>query len=251
MTPRAVLFDLGGTLVEAPPAPPGTRLAAALGLADAPAQAHVITALVHRTVFPSPAALAERLRSELGLADDPTAAVAAVWEAEERAAKALHGAATCVAAVHAVGAKIAIVANVWSPGAAALRGISSAISPLIDHAHLSCETGSVKPSAAAFHGALDALGVKPADAIVVGDDLAEDVEPALALGMSAVWLRRDAADPGGVVTVDPHAAPVPIPVAVVPEGARVARTLFEVRRIVLTWLWAARGPHALTAPVAV
>ena len=251
MPVRAVFFDIGETLVERPEIGPGHRLAAALGLgAD---HARVITSLVFRTVFASPAALAERLRSELGLTDDPAPAVTAIWNAQLTEPCEISGATACVAAVRAAGAKVGIISNIWAPYAEGFRRACPAIVPLVDSWHLSFEGGTPKPNATIFHAALAALQVAPAEALMVGDSLEKDILPAVALGMNAVWLRRQhlgasAIDEPGVVAVDP---PPPIPEAVVPEGAVVARNLSEVRRIALTWLWAKRGiGTSLTGPLA-
>lgn len=50
--------------------------------------------------------------------------------------------------------------------------------------------GLAKPDSAIFHAACDALGVAPAEAVYVGDDLALDVEGAQKAGMRAVWMNR-------------------------------------------------------------
>lgn len=245
---RAVLFGLGGTLVE-PPAEPGAAIAEALGLGAE--QGRSVTSLVQRTTFASPEALAERLRRELGLATDPCATVTAVWEAQRSAPAVLAGAAACLGAIHATGATIAVVANAWTPLADGARAACVPFATTIDRWFLSCETGAAKPSAGLLTEALGALDVAPAHALVVGDSLELDVAPALALGTSVVWLRRDAGQVG-VVTVDPHAAPAPIPAVAVPEGAVVVKSLADARRVALTWLWASRGRGpSLTAPLAV
>ena len=51
--------------------------------------------------------------------------------------------------------------------------------------------GRVKPHPTIFQAALDLLGVDAADAVMVGDSLAEDVEGAQALGMRAILIDRD------------------------------------------------------------
>lgn len=53
------------------------------------------------------------------------------------------------------------------------------------------EAGADKPSPAVFRMALELLGVAASDAVVIGDDLENDVRPAIALGMRTIWLRRD------------------------------------------------------------
>lgn len=57
---------------------------------------------------------------------------------------------------------------------------------------LSCEVGYMKPHAAIFEHALEALGVAPEEAVMVGDSLRADVAGAQALGMTAVWKRNHA-----------------------------------------------------------
>lgn len=58
-----------------------------------------------------------------------------------------------------------------------------------------------KPSSHFFRGALDALGVAPSDALLIGDDLSEDIGGAQAAGIAGVLLRTgkyrpsDEADP--------------------------------------------------------
>jgi HAD superfamily hydrolase (TIGR01549 family) len=51
--------------------------------------------------------------------------------------------------------------------------------------------GFVKPHPTIFQSALEQLGVEPAEAAMVGDSLAEDVEGARALGMRAILIDRE------------------------------------------------------------
>ena len=55
---------------------------------------------------------------------------------------------------------------------------------------ISCDVGYMKPHAAIFQHALEALGVAPEEAVMVGDSLRADVAGAQALGMTAVWKRN-------------------------------------------------------------
>jgi len=55
----------------------------------------------------------------------------------------------------------------------------------------SAELGAAKPDPRPFHAALDVLGVAPADAVHVGDDLEADVAGARAAGVHGVLLARD------------------------------------------------------------
>jgi putative hydrolase of the HAD superfamily len=240
---RAVLFDVGGTLVDEPERDFAARLAAALG--RGPEQAETLRTLVLQNVF-TPAALAERLRGDLGLSDEPTAVVREVWDAARSDLVEVPFAATCLAAIATTGAKVGVLANLSSAVAEGFRIACPDLVSWVGTWTLSCEQGSTKPSGAIFSAALGALDVPPAQALMVGDDLEEDVVPALALGMSAVWLRRDEAARADVPVIG--SAP---PAAKVPSGAVVARSLSDVRRIALTWLWSDRACHGLTLPLAI
>jgi HAD superfamily hydrolase (TIGR01662 family) len=55
--------------------------------------------------------------------------------------------------------------------------------------------GRTKPHASIFRAVLDLLGVEPAEAAMVGDTIADDVEGARALGMHAILLDRDGLHP--------------------------------------------------------
>lgn len=54
---------------------------------------------------------------------------------------------------------------------------------------ISCDDGWLKPAPQLFRKALDELGVRPEETVMVGDSLRADVAGAKALGMVAVWKR--------------------------------------------------------------
>lgn len=244
--PRAVLFGLGGTLV-AKPVDPGMAIAERLGLDGETARR--IRVIADGATYDAPAALAARLRSEMGLADDALAVVTAVWMAASAEPAVIADAATCVGAVHAAGAHTAVVADAWTPFADAARAVCVPFATAIDRWFLSSEAAAFQADGSLLAAALTALEVPPGDVLVVGDDLERDLEPALAVGASAVWLRHDAGG-AGAIPVDPHGAAALDAAVVVPESAVVVHTLMEVRRAALTWLWAARGRRVdLTAPL--
>ena len=70
---------------------------------------------------------------------------------------------------------------------------------LLDALVLSTESGWMKPHPVAYREALRRLDVPAAEAVMVGDDLEIDVRAPQALGLRAIWLRRDStAGPGSV-----------------------------------------------------
>jgi len=77
-------------------------------------------------------------------------------------------------------------------------GIGSSLDAVVT----SAEAGARKPDSAIFVQALRAAGVRPEQAIHVGDSIEEDVRGARAAGIEAVLLRRgDAAPTPGVRTI--------------------------------------------------
>jgi HAD superfamily hydrolase (TIGR01549 family) len=83
--------------------------------------------------------------------------------------------------------KLGIVAN--QPQAAGERLARVGIGDLFDHHGLSGLNGISKPDPRAFQGAADALDVAPAECIMVGDRIDNDIVPAKALGMAAILFR--------------------------------------------------------------
>jgi putative hydrolase of the HAD superfamily len=73
---------------------------------------------------------------------------------------------------------------------------------LVDAVVVSAEVGWHKPDAGAFLTALEAVGGRPEDAAMVGDDLEYDVDGALAAGFARViWLARGRSHDDPRVTV--------------------------------------------------
>lgn len=120
-----------------------------------------------------------------------------------------------------LGFRIAIVANQPAERSAELRALG--IQP--DVMAMSDEIGLWKPDPAFFERALHLMGdPHPSSVAYVGDRLDNDVRPAIAAGMRAVWLRRG---PWGVIG-DAQGPP--------PETALVADSLAElVQRITEVW----------------
>ena len=89
------------------------------------------------------------------------------------------------------GIRIGIVCDVGFSGGAALRGLLDR-EGLLDHFSgwsFSDETGHYKPAPEAFEPALAALGVRPQEAMHVGDLRRTDIAGAAALGMRTVRYR--------------------------------------------------------------
>jgi putative hydrolase of the HAD superfamily len=70
------------------------------------------------------------------------------------------------------------------------------VRPLLGAVVDSERVGILKPDPRIFMMALDGLGVKPTDAVFVGDSAARDMAGARALGMRHIWLTGEPAPPG-------------------------------------------------------
>jgi FMN phosphatase YigB (HAD superfamily) len=60
-----------------------------------------------------------------------------------------------------------------------------------DYIAFSYDAGMLKPDPDMFRLVLENLGVRPEDAVMVGDNLHDDVQAALSVGMHAVLIKRD------------------------------------------------------------
>jgi FMN phosphatase YigB (HAD superfamily) len=98
------------------------------------------------------------------------------------------GLAECLEALRDAGCRLGIVCDVGLTGGRTLRDRLEGFGLLryFDAWAFSDESGWFKPDAAAFRPALDGLGVAPADAAHVGDNVRTDIAGAKALGMLAV-----------------------------------------------------------------
>jgi HAD superfamily hydrolase (TIGR01549 family) len=94
-------------------------------------------------------------------------------------------------AVRAAGLRIGLVSNSSRDVGEFARHHSLEIDAGISSFH----HGRTKPHASIFRAVLDLLGVEPADAAMVGDTIADDIEGARAIGMRAILLDREGISP--------------------------------------------------------
>jgi HAD superfamily hydrolase (TIGR01662 family) len=96
-----------------------------------------------------------------------------------------------LAALRAAGLRIGLVSN----SARDVRDFARHHGLDVDAGISSFHHGRTKPHASIFRAVLDLLGVQPAEAVMVGDTVADDVEGAFALGMRAILLDREGVNP--------------------------------------------------------
>ena len=68
--------------------------------------------------------------------------------------------------------------------------------------------GKTKPHASIFRNVLELLAVRPEEAVMVGDSIEDDVDGALAVGMTALLVDRDGRYPDRPERLDSLAAVV-------------------------------------------
>ena len=214
---RAVLFDWGDTLMEW--TPDGQLLTnghragfAALGLEPIPAMTDRFRDVYLKEFF-APGVVEEveypaqvrRLLGEFDVEVDDEA-LAGFLEAEHAAwapARQLAGSThALLEALRDRGLLLGLVSNAFDPPDLLHRDLEQlGVTERLDVAVFSSEIGRRKPDPAIFEHALNAIGVDPGDTLFVGDNLANDIAGAAALGMhtcQAAWFQADqsgAADP--------------------------------------------------------
>ncbi|MHB8694741.1 MAG: HAD family hydrolase [Solirubrobacteraceae bacterium] len=215
MSTRALLLDALGTLVELPPPAPALRselsrrFGVDAGLADAE-RAIVAEIAFYRARFDDARdleALRELRRQCAVVMRDALPASAALRSAgiDELVAallgalrfRAYPDAAPALRAARERGLRIVVASN-WD---VALPEVLERIglAQLVDGVVSSAMVGARKPAAAPFEAALALAGVGPSEALHVGDSVAEDVEGALAAGLSAALIVRSGDPPADVL----------------------------------------------------
>ena len=96
-----------------------------------------------------------------------------------------------LAALRSAGLRIGLVSN----SSRDVREFAGHHQLDVDAGISSFHHGRIKPHASIFRAVLDLLEVVPADALMVGDTIADDIEGALALGMRAILLDREGTHP--------------------------------------------------------
>ena len=133
----------------------------------------------HRAVF-------ERLRPGFDVAAAEAARARQGWRYAFQPADFYADAAPCLAALKAAGLRVGLAGNQPEAAESAL----AALAMPVDFIGSSAGWGVEKPSTAFFAKVAEAAGATPAQIAYVGDRIDNDVGPARAAGMTAVFLRR-------------------------------------------------------------
>jgi FMN phosphatase YigB (HAD superfamily) len=186
VSPRAVFFDVGETLVDEQRYWRAVAEAAGLG-------PHVLWAALGMTIARTEEH--SELWRHLGV-DRPSGA----WESIVYSADDLYpDALPCLERLRAGGLVVGIAGN----QTAALEAWARASELPADIVTGSASLGVRKPAAAFFARLVDLAGVTASEVVYVGDRADNDAEPALAAGLAAVHLRRG---PWGMLQPTPEGA---------------------------------------------
>jgi putative hydrolase of the HAD superfamily len=211
---KAVLFDMGSTLLEFENQPweelirrgidaiydaldgRGTKLPARQAFCQQFHEAYRLTwkqaeqSLVEMRV----ADLVEQMAQELGLllaAADLLELVRAHYRPVSAQVTMYADTVATLAALRQRGLKIGLVSNTMWPGHLHKEDLERfGLLDFFDHLVFSADLGVRKPHPQIFRAALQALAVRPSQAVFVGDRFPEDVAGAKGVGMWSVWKER-------------------------------------------------------------
>ncbi len=102
---------------------------------------------------------------------------------------------TVLAQLNRSGYRLALVSNTSQSNEGVLREAlhTLAMRCYFDAIVTSVDVGCEKPNPAIFVRALERLGCSPAEVVMVGDDLARDIQGAANLGIITIYVRRNGA----------------------------------------------------------
>ncbi len=197
---KAVVFDIGATLVEGPPVAPAKQLSAIIGYPDY----KKISGIIMCNDFSGSGELISRLEKELDTVFSPDARreTESLWQSQFTACEELHESSQVLRFFAGRNIKIALLSDIWRPY---YEGVKRAIPDIEDLAKvrvLSFLTGRKKPEPHNFMLAAEMLDEEPSRILMVGDTYTHDIEPAIGLGFKTAWLlRRAKKESGDIIDV--------------------------------------------------
>jgi HAD superfamily hydrolase (TIGR01549 family) len=219
---KAAIFDIGATLVTGPPVAPNKVIAKLIGVPAAEVGSIIMT-----TDLESADHVCKALADRFGaFGDESVLEICELWKSQANAAQALEGASKAVLALKKFGLKIGLLSDIWNPY---YESVVKALPDVIDAADaivLSCRSGSRKPDKTNFELMIQELGVLPSECVMIGDTYTHDIEPALDMGMQAVWvLARPDRESDSILKILNGKSPAPS--ATVQNIAEIERIIGE------------------------
>ena len=188
MQPRIIFFDMGQTVVTGTARSARRLMASRLDLSEKETRKVGRLIMTHLSLEPS--SLVEALKEILVDREHNQlqTAVEEVWREQRRGVKEVDGATSVLRMLKAGGFKLGLLSNTWHPFYSGVCECCPELIELVDHHVLSYRLGFKKPSPDFFRHALEQVGAAAERCWMVGDSYELDIEPALAVGMHAVWV---------------------------------------------------------------
>jgi putative hydrolase of the HAD superfamily len=145
--------------------------------------------------------IVSRAFSRLGIGSEDQAAVLARLYSERRHAlvHVYPDSIDVMEALRARGHRLAMLTNGGTEGQRA-KIERFELARHFDYIQVEGEFGHGKPDERVYHHVLERVGAKPADAVMVGDDLERDVAGPQRVGIEGVWIDRAGAGlPAGTI----------------------------------------------------
>ncbi|NHA69342.1 HAD family hydrolase [Phycicoccus flavus] len=195
MTSALVVLDIGETLVTGPDRGPARRVAELVGADRETARRMQRVLMTTDAAGPDEAAAALAPVVPAVPAAALRAAVGDVWEAQRHDARPVPGALSALTALVDAGIGLAVLSDIWPPYLASVRDAYGAF--FDEHVPEALQTfsfrvGTGKPSPEGLARLLSRAGVAPGAAVMVGDSVRKDLEPAAALGVATVHVTSEA-----------------------------------------------------------
>ncbi|MGI6296632.1 MAG: HAD family hydrolase [Armatimonadota bacterium] len=221
---KAAIFDIGATLVTGPPVAPNKVIARFLKHTTPAEVASVIMTRELRCADGVCCAIESRFGK---INADAKSEIEQLWESQCCAAREIEGATDTVLALKRRGLKIGLLSDIWDPYYQSVEKALPEIVAAADAIILSYKTGSRKPNKENFQITLDELGIEAHQAVMIGDTYSHDIQPALELGMQAVWvLARPEREIDAILDILNNKSPVP------------THTVYNIKEVAGLGLWA-------------
>lgn len=191
MSIHAWLFDLGNTLMAVPEEhDEELRLCELLGYADT----ETVRSIIYRICDKHRGQSVEEFLARFDAATNPVGStdlrqkLRAAWLNSVEHAELKAGAWKLLDDLRAAGKKLALVSN--TPPTSGIILDRLRLRERFDTIVFSCDVGFLKPDPRIFQYALDALGVRPVNAVIVGDKIRTDILGGAILGMRSILVEE-------------------------------------------------------------
>ncbi|MBF0274283.1 MAG: HAD family hydrolase [Nitrospinae bacterium] len=184
-TVKAVLFDIGSTLIEGPAISPSKKISALL-VGDYSLKKE-IAATIMTTNIKTVEELEVILNKKHGNSRDISSELKTIWKEQENSSEVKDGTMELWKKCRKLGLKTGLISNIWFPYYSSFVKVCPEIDQGVDVKLLSFERGFQKPDVRMFTQAVEELKLKPEEIVIVGDTYDCDIAPAIEAGIKTIW----------------------------------------------------------------